>query len=63
MEFTLIDDGTLDTVVKCYCNKCGRTWKERINMNYAATYRDEDGTMLDLDGLMDDFGIYCECGE
>ena len=63
IEFTLEDDGTTDTVVECHCTICGRTWTERINMNYAATYRDDEtGEMLDLDGLMDDFNIYCDCG-
>lgn len=56
----LTDDGTMDTVLECECSKCGRIWTERFSCEYAADYRDEDGAMADLAGLMDD--VYCDCG-
>ena len=59
MEFQLIDDGTLDTVVAWECPHCQDTNRERFSQEYAATYRDDEG-VLDLDGLMAEFpDLYC----
>lgn len=64
LEFTLLDDGTLDTVVEITCRKCGKTWEERFNGKLASYYRDPDtGEMLRLADLVADMGIYCECEE
>lgn len=58
MDYTLLDDGTLDTVVECHCLDCGNTWEERFGDT--SDYRDDSGAMDDLTGLMEDYDIYCE---
>ena len=57
LEFTLLDDGTLDTVVEVHCTECDRTWTERFMDT--AEYRDDEGGMCNLTGLMDDWDVYC----
>ena len=61
IEGTLLDDGTMDTVIECTCSDCGHTWEERFDCEFAADYRDDDG-YLDEDHvaelLVDD---YVEC--
>lgn len=62
IESTLIDNGTLDTCIECRCTECGNVWEECIDGEYAADYRADDGTMIDLDGLADSLCIECpEC--
>lgn len=59
---TVLDDGTLDTVIECYCPECGARWEERFSADAASVYRDDFG-WLDLDGtqeLLDGFNVYCE---
>lgn len=57
LDYELIDDGTIDTVVEVRCMDCGRTWTERFSDTF--DYRDEDGD-LDLAALMDNEDIGCE---
>ena len=61
--YRLEDDGTLDTVVNCFCPVCEQDWTERIDAETASEYRDDSGAMMDLTGLMDELDVYCECGE
>ena len=61
LEYTLLDDGTMDTVVEFHCTRCNRTWEERFSD--ASDYRDEDGD-LDLNAFVAELGICCEmCGD
>ncbi len=46
-RFLLLDDGTLDTVIRVECT-CGSTWMERISQETAAPFRDEDGYMVNF---------------
>ena len=62
LDFTLLDDGTLDTAVEIRCTICGRTWEERFNGEYASEYRDIDGC-LDLLAFVEGFDVYCSCQE
>jgi len=32
-EYTLLDDGTLDTVIEVTCTRCGDSWEERYNLD------------------------------
>ncbi len=59
MIFNLLDDGTMDTVVECTCTDCGRIWQERFSDT--SDYRDENGSMDDLDGILEPYDIYCNC--
>ena len=62
LNTALIDDGTLDTVIECWCLRCDEHWQERVGQDFAADYRDaETGEMIDLDGLVDDLDVCCEC--
>ena len=64
LEYTLTNDGSMDTVVEYYCPRCKRTWEERFNGELAIDYRDPDtGAMHDLDGFLEPFDIDCECEE
>jgi hypothetical protein len=63
VEFSLSDDGTMDTVVECYCTVCKRMWCERFGLEHAAEYRDpETGVMSDLGfaEMLDEEDIWCE---
>jgi len=61
LEFSLVDDGAMDTVVECYCTVCERTWEERFDSESAAEYRDWDGSMSDngLADMLADFDVHC----
>lgn len=59
IDYSLIDDGTMDTVVECHCDECGKTWEERFDDPFV--HYDADG--LNLVQLMDDYDVYCECEE
>lgn len=64
LEFTLSDDGTLDTVIEVHCTKCKRTWEERFNGESALDYRDhETGAMIGLNDLVAEYDICCTCEE
>jgi len=52
-DFTLLDDGTLDTVVEVECCHCHETWEERFSQEYASEFRDEAGE-LDEESFWDD---------
>lgn len=52
-EFTLTDDGTLDTVIEVRCGFCGEEWTERCATDIAAHFRDDSGA-LDLKALVRD---------
>jgi hypothetical protein len=63
--FSLIDDGTMDTVLTC--SLCGGD--ERIDGETAADYREESGELTEagLRSLVDDLGLVdsheCKCDE
>ena len=65
-EYTLIDDGTMDTVIAVHC-ACGCTWEERFSCDAAAEYRDgETGEMIRLNDLINDYlddEPCLDCGE
>lgn len=62
IDGTLIDDGTMDTVIECHCDECGKTWEERFSDT--SDYRDNSGAFLGGENeLLESFGIYCECEE
>jgi len=64
LDFTLLDDGTLDTVVEVTCMRCGKTWEERFDGECASYYRNpETGAMVDLLAFVEGFDIYCPCSE
>ena len=52
-EFTLLDDGTLDTVIGVHDPVTDITQEFRYGLDLAAEYRDETGC-LDLDRFIDD---------
>lgn len=64
-EFTLLDDGTLDTVVQVHCPNCENTWEERFSGEYAKYFRDPDSGTLDEDAFFADLreghDLYCDC--
>lgn len=61
LQFSLLDDGTMDTVIAVYCPNCDRVWEERFGDT--SDYRDPDTGVLDFDLFLDVYtdGIYCEC--
>lgn len=61
LEFDLIDDGTLDTVISVHCNDCDRVWEERFGDT--SDYRDSDTGVLDFDAFLNGYAsdIYCDC--
>jgi hypothetical protein len=65
ITFSLVDDGTMDTVVKCYCDKCKRTWGERFGGEYVAEYRNPETGELDEDAFFAEIAedVYCDCEE
>ena len=64
LEYDLIDDGTLDTVVEVHCTVCDKTWEERFSQEYASNYRDPDsGDMIGLVELVADSDLWCDCEE
>jgi hypothetical protein len=65
ITFSLSDDGTMDTVVECYCDKCERTREERFDGEYAAEYRDPDSGELDEGAFFAEIAeeVYCDCEE
>ena len=54
-DYQLIDDGTLDTVIRVTCSNCGETWEERVSQDTASQYRDDSGELVNFVGLVDDF--------
>ena len=67
VEWSLSDDGTMDTVISVNCRWCGESFDVRYDCEMAADYRDESGA-LDCEAFQDDV-IYAEdhmgshCGE
>ncbi len=59
IEYTLLDDGTMDTVVECHCDECGKTWEERILDTTDESCRE----IHDLTELLEENDIACECEE
>lgn len=62
IEGTLLDDGTMDTVIECTCSDCGHTWEERFSCESAADYRDSETGCLDEDHvaeLLADENVEC----
>ncbi len=62
LEFSLSDDGTINTVISVYCPSCDRYWD--IRFSDTSAYRDEYGgldwdTFVD-DMLSDEHCIYCD---
>lgn len=45
--YELVDDGTLDTVVQVTDLESGETWQERIDIETAAHYREDDGSFTE----------------
>jgi len=67
VEWSLSDDGTIDTVVEVTCRWCGESHELRYDCDYAAEWRDESGA-LDCEAFQDDViytdDIMCpHCGE
>lgn len=52
MKITLLDDGTLDTVVELTCPDCGHVWEWRYSDT--SGYRDENTGALDTDTFFSD---------
>ena len=65
-EWTLIDDGTLDTVVECYCPKCGLQETERFSQDYRLEFVDDAGD-FSFDAMVDDIETsgygFCDCDD
>jgi len=67
MNAYLGDDGTLDTIVTVEC-PCGAEEEMRYSQEFAADFRDEEGTFSDsgwrgiADSAIDDFMAEHECG-
>jgi len=61
LSFWLVDDGSLDTVIECVCENCGRSWDVRFSTECASDYRDDSGA-LDEDTFIADMlaDKYCE---
>ena len=57
LNYTLSDDGTLDTVIECTCTECGHVWEERFSDT--SDYSDEHG-FLRVNSLMVDHDVCCE---
>jgi len=55
LEFSLADDGTMDTVIAVHCCECGQNWKERFSDGVRPR------TYLELTEYMENEIIYCEC--
>ena len=61
LEYTLLDDGTMDTGIRFHCTRCNQTWGEWFSDT--SEYRDEDGD-LDLNQFVAELGTCCEmCGD
>ena len=62
MQFTLLDDGTLDTVILAECQCCGASDELRFDCEYASYYRDSISGALDLEAFTADCcdDVYCE---
>jgi len=61
LEFDLVDNGTLDTVIEVHCTECDRTWEEVFSQEYASEFRDSDTGELDMDAFIDGYDVTCEC--
>ena len=61
LEASVLDDGTMDTVIAVYCSECKETWEERFDGETAADYRDDDGYLSDdkAKELLDNFNVEC----
>ena len=61
-NYQLLDDGTIDTVIRVECLDCGGAWVERIGQEWAAEYRDKTtGELVDFRGLSLDYLDGCPC--
>jgi hypothetical protein len=55
-EYTLIDDGTLDTVVRVHCQECTCFWNVRFSTETAMEYRDSrTGAMVRFNDFIDEW--------
>lgn len=59
--YSLLDDGTMDTVLQVECPE-GHKWTERFDLETAAEYRRPDGELNFVD-LVEDFADSIECAE
>ena len=67
VEWSLSDDGTMDTVISVTCRWCGESFDVRYDCEMAADYRDETGAldcqMFADDVLYNDEPQCPKCGE